>query len=245
MKTPLFQIQIKSIYKNGAQNIFLPTRLAHCTPDTYNAISAISAELLKIGGELVLSDLFRCYDMQYQAHLDYETGKKKAYSPPPGGSLHESGRSMDIDLSKIKISLKDFWVIAEKFGFYPIIKTPSTKLSEAWHFDCRGSHHVVYEYYQNGKASNMSAYTAMAISAILAIGIHVDKFAGRNNEAFIQSGLIRLGFEIGNIDGFIGAKTNSALLKIGNKAITIEETVAFLESKLQERYPNEYSVKDL
>ncbi len=242
MKAPLLHIQIKSIYKNGNQNVLLPSRLAQCTPDTHNAIFALSDELQKVGGELVLSDLFRSYDMQYQANLDYKTGKKKAYSPPPGGSLHEAGRSMDIDLSKIKISLKDFWVIAEKYGFYPIIKTPSTKLSEAWHFDCRGSHHVVYDYYRNGKASNMNAYTAMAVSAILAIGIHVDKFAGRNNEAFIQSGLIRLGFEIGNIDGFIGAKTNSALLKIGNEAITIEETAAFLEGKLQEKYPNEYTI---
>jgi hypothetical protein len=214
MKTPLMPIQIKSIYKNGDQNIMLPARMAKCTPDTYNAIMSIKDELQKVGGELVLSDLFRSYDMQYQAHLDYKTGKKKAFSPPPGVSMHESGRSMDIDLSKIKISLKEFWVIAEKYGFYPVIKTPNSKLSEAWHFDCRGTHGLVYDYYKNGKGNNMPPYTAMAVSAILAIGVPVDRFAGRNDEAFIQSSLIRLGFDIGNIDGFIGPKTKDALRKL-------------------------------
>jgi hypothetical protein len=242
MNTPLFPIQIKSIYKNGDQNIMLPSRLAKCTPDAYSAIMSIKDELQKVGGELILSDLFRSYDMQYQAHLDYETGKKKAYSPPPGGSLHESGRSMDIDLSKIKISLKDFWAIAEKYGFYPIIKTPSTKLSEAWHFDCRGSHGFVYDYYKKGKGSNMPAYTAMAASAIMAIGVQVDKFAGRNDEAFIQSGLIRLGFDIGNIDGYIGTKTKEALSKLGIAISSVEVTKGLIEEKLHSEFPHEYGL---
>ena len=241
MKTPLLNIQIKSIYKNGTQNVLLPSRLAHCTPDTYNAIFAIADELQKIGGELVLSDLFRSYDMQYQAHLDYETGKKKAFSPPPGGSLHESGRSMDIDLSKIKVSLKEFWNIAAKYGFFPIISTPSTKLSEAWHFDCRGSHQLVYDYYKSGKANNMPAYTAMAVSAIMAIGVNVDKFSSHNNEAFIQSALIRLGFEIGNIDGVIGAKTNSALQQLGIKSTKVEELTLIIEAKLKTQFPKEFA----
>lgn len=240
MKTPLQNIQIKSIYKNGTQNILLPSRMAHCTPDTYSGIFAIADELQKIGGELVLSDLFRSYDMQYQAHLDYETGKKKAYSPPPGGSLHESGRSMDIDLSKIKISLKDFWDIAAKHGFYPIISTPSTKLSEAWHFDCRGSHQLVYNYYKSGKANNMSAYTAMATSAIMAIGVKIDKFIEHNNEAFIQSGLIRLGFDVGNIDGDVGNKTKTALAQAGYENYLVDDCVEFIESLLLKKFPSEY-----
>jgi len=37
----------------------------------------------------MLSDLLRSYDMQLQAHLDYTSGKKSAFSPAPGGSMHE------------------------------------------------------------------------------------------------------------------------------------------------------------
>lgn len=220
----------------------LPARLAKCTPDFNIAIRKISEDLAKKGGELVLSDLFRSYDMQYQAYLDYKTGKKKAYSPPPGGSMHEAGRAMDIDLSKIKVTLKDFWNIATKYGCCPIINKPDTKLSEAWHFDCRGSHAVVYEYYKSGKGNNMAPYTAMAVSAILATGIQVDRFAGKSKEAFIQSGLIRLGYDIGNIDGNIGKRTNAALKSIGISAGSIDETMKLVEDKLQVKFPSEFTI---
>ena len=240
MKTPLVNIQILSIYKLGDKQVMLPNRMAKCTPDMYRAVMAISAELMSLGGSLELSDMFRSYDMQFQAHADYISGKKKAYSPPPGGSLHEAGRSMDIDLSKIKITLAKFWEIAAKYGVFPIISEPNASTSEAWHFDCRGSHGIVYNYYKNGKASNMPAYTAMAVSAILSAGIQVDEFAGNNDEAFIQSGLIRLGYDIGPIDGDIGKKTNAALLAAGVTATAIAEKISAIESLLDNEFPEEY-----
>ena len=242
MKTPLISIQIKSCYTNKAEEpLMLPTKMAQATPDTVRAITALATELKNKGGELVLSDLFRSYDMQYQANLDYRSGKKKDYSPPPGGSMHEAGRAMDIDLSKIKISLADFWVIASQYGFAPIINTPDTHLKEAWHFDHRGSHALVYNYYKTGKGTNMPPYTAMAVSGILSLGLQVDKFAGKTKEAFIQSALIRLGYELGDIDGNIGAKTNAALQKAGIKATSKDEIVLLLEDKLQAQFPAEYS----
>jgi hypothetical protein len=42
----------------------LPTRMAKCTPDTHIAIFNIAKALAKKGGRLILSDLFRSYDMQ-------------------------------------------------------------------------------------------------------------------------------------------------------------------------------------
>ena len=57
------------------------------------------------------SDLFRSYEMQKQANLDFLQGRKKAFSPPPGGSLHEAGRAMDIDLSTIGMGLAKFWAL--------------------------------------------------------------------------------------------------------------------------------------
>ncbi|HAM99050.1 MAG TPA: hypothetical protein DCQ26_10620 [Marinilabiliales bacterium] len=242
MKTPLIPITFPSIYKSKEGNpISLPKRMAQCTPDMYRALQVLSAHVKAHGGELVLSDLFRSYDMQFQANLDYVSGKKKAYSPPPGGSLHEAGRAMDIDLKKLKIKLNDFWILAAKQGVVPIINSPDTKLNEAWHFECRGSHTLVYNYYQNGKGTNMKPYQAMGISAILAAGIQVDRFTGKNSEAVIQCGLIRLGYHIGNIDGQIGAKTNTALKKAGIEPQNLEQMVKEVEDLLQVKFPNEYT----
>ncbi len=177
MKSPLIPINITSIYKNSVGDALpLPKRMAQCTPDMYAAIFNIAKDVAKKGGKLILSDLFRSYDMQAQAHADYVSKKKKAFSPPPGGSFHEAGRAMDIDLSSIKISLADFWVIAAKYGVVPIIKLPKSGVSESWHFDCRGSHQLVFAYYTAKKGTNFNPYTASAASAILSVGVQVDAF---------------------------------------------------------------------
>ena len=105
MSTPLIKIQIPSIYMSGTKRLNLPERMAKCTPDSKKAILAIKADLLKEGGDLILSDLFRSYDMQLQSHKDYVMKKKKAFSPPPGGSMHEGGRAFDMDLVAMKVTL--------------------------------------------------------------------------------------------------------------------------------------------
>ena len=131
MFTPLIPIDIDSIY--GGKS--LPKRMAFCTPDMYAAIFATKADLKATNNDLVLSDLFRSYDMQFQAHLDFTSGKKIAFSPPPGGSMHEAGRAFDLDLGKIKkLTLPNFWPLAATHGLSPIINAPNSKLSEAWHF---------------------------------------------------------------------------------------------------------------
>src|SRR5262245_28593032 len=136
MFAPLETIKIKSIY-NGKD---LPARLARCSSDMLEAVRNVQKNVEAAGGELVLSDMYRSYDMQLQAHLDYVNGKKTAYSPPPGGSMHEAGRAFDLELKALKIKLADFWTIARRHGLSPIIDTPSAGADEAWHFDCRGSH---------------------------------------------------------------------------------------------------------
>jgi hypothetical protein len=220
MKTPLVPVQILSIYKSAAgQRLPLPARMAQCTPDMQAAILKVRQEVEALGGQLFLSDLFRSYDMQLQAHLDYTSGKKSAFSPAPGGSLHEAGRSLDLDLGSLKIPLAKFWEIAAVHGLSPIIKEPDTRLKEAWHFDCRGSHHKVYEYYVAGKGSNLKPYAALAASAIL---------------------LIRLGQEIGNMDGQLGLKTKTALAKVGVQEGTLDATLEALEHLAQTAFPNEY-----
>jgi hypothetical protein len=241
MKTPLVPVQILSIYKSAAgQRLPLPARMAQCTPDMQAAILKVRQEVEALGGQLFLSDLFRSYDMQLQAHLDYTSGKKSAFSPAPGGSLHEAGRSLDLDLGSLKIPLAKFWEIAAVHGLSPIIKEPDTRLKEAWHFDCRGSHHKVYEYYVAGKGSNLKPYAALAASAILGAGLKHDEFVGKEKEASIQSLLIRLGQEIGNMDGQLGLKTKTALAKVGVQEGTLDATLEALEHLAQTAFPNEY-----
>lgn len=243
MKTPLEAIEILSIYKVNGKRVLLPKRMASCTPDTRVALSKIGDDVAAAGGKLILSDLFRSYEMQLQSHLDFVTKKKKAFSPPPGGSLHEAGRAMDLDLDALNMPLKDFWPIAARHGFSPIISAPDSTKSEAWHFDCRGSHNLVYEYYSKGKGNNMKPYEAMATSGIMAIGVKVDRFGANQDAAAIQAGLIRLGDELGNIDGSIGNKTRGALERAG---IPFGEPVGVLsaiEDLLRQKFPEEYAAE--
>lgn len=242
MKTPIPSINIESIYFKNEKRLPLPKRMAQCTPDTQQALIAIGKEVEKKGGHLYLSDLFRSYDMQLQSHLDFVNKKKKAFSPPPGGSMHEAGRAFDLDLDNLKIKLADFWKIAEKFGVFPIIDKPTAGVSESWHFDCRGSHQKVYEYYKAGKGSNMKPYTAMSASGILSIGVKVDAFGKKQSDAAVQAGLVRLGFELGNIDGDIGQKTHTALSKAKITWTNADEVLLNVENKLKEKFPKEYEV---
>lgn len=241
MKTPLVDLPILSIYKVSEQRVLLPKRMARCTPDAKRAILAIRADVEAAGGRLYLSDLFRSHDMQLQAHLDWKSGKKKAYSPPPGGSLHEAGRALDLDLGSLKVKLDVFWKIAARHGVVPIIPDPNPRASEAWHFERRGSHQLVYDYYQAGKGTNFtSPYRALGASAILAIGEPLDFFSGKEDAAYVQSALIRLGQEVGNIDGAIGPKSRRGLANLGVPDGPLPAVIEALDGLLQAQFPEEF-----
>lgn len=247
MTTPLLNIEIASIYFTKTPpktRINLPPPLNQCTPDMREAIKGVEAELETKGVRLFLSDLFRSHDMQLQSHI--ENQKKNIVSPLPGGSMHEAGRAFDLDLDTLlannKITLKEFWVVAKSHGLFPIISEPKPGVSEAWHFDCRGSHNKVRQYYLDGKGNNMNKYTAMAVSAILAIGVHVDRFGNSQKAAAIQCALIRLGHELGNIDGSIGNKTKGALEAAGVQFADENTMLKELETQLQRDFPGEFEV---
>jgi hypothetical protein len=242
MFTPLVPIVIDSIYNNGTP---LPKRMALCTPDMYAAIFATKADLKAVNNDLILSDLFRSYDMQFQANLDFVTGKKRAFSPPPGGSLHEAGRAFDLDLDRIKkLTLPKFWPLAKTHGLTPIVNAPNPRLSEAWHFECHGSHDLVHQYYTDKKGDNFkSAYTAMAASAIVSVGQKVDALGDDVHPAYIQSGLIRLGQDVGDLDGSIGPKTRTGLENLGiDPALGLDALADAVGHLLQAKFPEEFFV---
>ncbi len=240
MKTPLTRVEILSIYKVHGERVLLPERMALAPPDVREAIRGLAGDLRKAGGRLILSDLFRSHDMQLQAHLDWKSGKKKAYSPPPGGSMHEAGRAFDLSLRDLRIPLAEFWEMAERRGVFPIIGAPDRRKSEAWHFDCPGSHRRVADYYQAGRGDNMPPYKAMAVSAILAIGVRVDAFGDNQDAARLQASLIRLGYELGNIDGRIGRRTREAMEQAEIDTREPALAVARAEDLLQQRFAGEY-----
>lgn len=241
MPVPLQRVTVPSIYKVNGERVPLPTRLAWASPDMARAIDAVAAALRAKSGRLVLSDLFRSYDMQLQAHLDYVQKRKTAYSPPPGGSLHEAGRALDLDLGSLKMTLAAFWPIARSCGLTPIIAKPDGGADEAWHFECRGSHALVYDYYKAGNGVNFDKpYKAMAASAILGSAIRVDVFGENQSAAYVQSGLIRLGHRLGNMDGLIGGKTREALSAAGITATALPKMVEQVEQRLQAKFPTEF-----
>ena len=246
MPSPLVKPLITSTYPADGPRVQMPERMAKVTPDLKRALYGIRDELQAQGGKLELSDLFRTYDMQFQAHLDYASGKKAAFSPPPGSSMHESGRAFDVDLSRIKVSLAAFWEIAKRWGVVPIIDEPKTSISECWHFECRGSHQLVRDHYQAGKGTNFKPAAALAVSAILGSGVPHDRFKGKQDAAYLQSGLIRLGHDIGNIDGDIGPRTLGVLSSLGivsasaSASASRAEQVAGLDALLQKKFPEEF-----
>src|SRR5262245_4435318 len=246
MTAPSSEISILSVYKySSGQRLPLPKRMAQCTPDMEAAMGAIAAELEQKHGKLFLSDLFRSFDMQLQSHMDFVNGKKKAFSPPPGGSLHEAGRALDLDLESLApVKLAEFWDLARPHGLLPIIEKPTPGVSESWHFDCRGSHNIVYEYYRAGNGTNFKPYAAMAASAILAIGVQVEKFGPNQSAALIQSALIRLDQVIGNIDGSIGKKTRSAIEAVGVPFGEPQAMLVALEGLLRQKFSREYEIED-
>jgi len=241
MKTPLVPISWPSIYFSGSVRANLPKRMAKCTPDMKAAIEKAGPALAGKGGALILSDLFRSYEMQKEANNDFVTGKKRAFSPPPGGSFHEAGRAFDLELAALKITLKEFWALAKPFGLVPIIDAPTPGKSEAWHFECRGSHQLVYDYYQAKKGNNFETpYKAAAASAILSVDVKVDKFGANQDAAYVQSGLIRLGADIGNLDGQIGRRTRDALAALGVTGTTLAEQAAGVDEALKAKFPAEF-----
>jgi hypothetical protein len=241
MSSKLFTVTIGSSYKVDGHPVLLPKRMAFATADMKAAIAGLQASLKAAGGELILSDLFRSYDMQLQAHLDFVNKRKTAFSPPPGGSFHEAGRAFDLDLSRAKIKLAKLWELAAAQGLVPIIKKPDASLDEAWHFECRGSHQIVYDYYKAGNGANFdSPYKAAAASAILAIGVRVDRFGDDQTMALIQAGLVRLGAQIGNIDGQIGPKTRKALENLGVDGSDEAQALSAVNMALQAKFPKEF-----
>lgn len=224
----LVPIIIESVYPTKSnKKIDLPERLAKCTPDTARALYAIKDEVEAAGGILRLSDLFRSYEQQDEAHK-----RQPRLSPAPGGSNHEAGRAFDIDLSVLGIPLHVFWSIGAAHGVTPIISTPNSRLKEAWHFECLGSH----------RRLRILGSKYPALSGILDLGLRVDKFPGsRRDIAWMQCALHRLGKNPGAIDGRWGPKSRTAAERALHESLTPYAIPTYeVDLLLKATFPEEY-----
>ncbi len=197
-----------SVFKEGAK----------CAPDMRDALLSLRVAVESEGGDLQITDLFRPWATQEKLRADYLVSiqdpliKDKAFAAPPGGSFHQAGRAIDINVKGLNFKnvakdmwLDKFWELCKPLGFYPIIRIPDEGMSECWHFDFPGT---AWE-----AAYKKLNYTEVAKCAILDAGCWDDPT--RVQAMFVQAQLIRLGFyEIGKVDGIIGSKTKAILAKM-------------------------------
>lgn len=175
---PLVDIKVASIYGGP-----LPARLAKLSSDAYVALATVVEEFTNLHACFRLSDAYRSTIEQTKAHDDWKTGKKKAYSPPAGGSMHEAGRAIDIDLASLisNLSVPNGYALLDentvrdvlvKHGWTPIadIGDPhKVDVKESWHYEYRGSFQEVYDKVYAQTKIHSAAYKAMAVAAIAAI----------------------------------------------------------------------------
>lgn len=241
---PLVPLHIASIYTRNGAPAPLPARMAWCAPDLRDALLALDAEVARRGGALRLSDLFRSAEMQDRAHADWKSGRKRAFSPPAGQSLHEAGRAFDLDLAALRMPLSEFWRLAAPHGVVPIIETPCATSLEAWHFERPGSHARVRDYCAapGNAVRGAPARRVMVESALLALGLRVPRLGGCQREGLVQTALIRLGASPGPVDGIVGRRTRAALEMFGLEWADPADTVRMLEHLLRARFPEEHAV---
>jgi D-alanyl-D-alanine dipeptidase len=172
----LVTVQIASIYNNAP----LPASMAQLTEDAAVALKMVAADFKARGCVFRLSDCYRSSAMQARAHDDWLHGRKKAYSPPAGSSMHEAGRAIDIDLGALiapsaaplgatVLDENEVRSILSHQGWTPISAVGSlhsVDVSESWHFECRGAFQKVYDDVLKKTGNRSSAYVAMTHAAI-------------------------------------------------------------------------------
>jgi D-alanyl-D-alanine dipeptidase len=95
-----------SVYQNlHQQKIPFPATEAYLHKEAIQALCEANVQILDAGGRLFLSSVWRRPEDQFKSWLDWKLGRKVTYSPPPGESMHECGRAIDIDTrpSQLKI----------------------------------------------------------------------------------------------------------------------------------------------
>ena len=202
------------------------------TPDTFEATKLLEQQIKAVGGIFVLNTCFRSWAKQQSlVDLHKKDSVKNAFAAPPGGSYHQAGRSLDVNIKTLNFPgvvkekwLEKLWAIALPLGFRPIINSPDMNESEAWHFDFLGPWKAVRD-----KVGNVEA----AKCAILDVGNwNPNETPQKIRNMFIQAQLLRLGhYEIGKVDGSIGPKSLKAIKDLGIVESDLDKVAQWLIKK--------------
>ena len=198
-----------------------------------HALVACQELVAQEGGQLSVTEAGRKFSVSARARAKYLKGEKHAYVAPAGGSMHNAGAAVDWWVYKLHFKgiprdkwLEHLWDIVIPQGFTPIIKVPSLKQSECWHFDWRGPWQSTYDWFKQHKPS--VAYDRMARCAILDAGAWDFEFDTERSQewmkvAYLQAQLHRIGYhEVGDVDGIMGRKTRSTLEAAAVNSLGVE-----------------------
>jgi len=235
IKNVVVDSKILSSYPVGApRHKLVPLanlKAGQCVPlDVAEALLQLHEAVMAAGGDFRVTELYRDIATQRAAHEKYinwmgagKPPKGSAKFDPktmkadvvaePGYSFHNAGRAIDVDISSLRLpvakdrQLDRFWELAKACGFRPIIKEAREGASESWHFDFMGPWASTYE---------RLGYSAAAMAACLDAGHGGYR---RDEERALQAQLHRAGYDVGKIDGILGAKTQAALKASGHSII--------------------------
>lgn len=209
-------VRVPGIY--GTKGDPLPRRMARLVRPAALALQKVYDDVVSEGGHLFLSDMFRSAADQQKAHEDWKTGRKTAFSPPAGGSVHESGRAIDIDAFDTGIGHKRVRELLNRHGWVCIVETLTG--AECWHYEFRQQFEQVRE---------KQGYPAMARAMIEAIGNSVGttaSSAAAGDVRWLQESLnLLLGTTI-TVDGTFEETTRSAVREFQKQHGLQEDGVA-------------------
>lgn len=214
------------------------------TPDAAAALLALHHAVLAAGGDFRVTDAFRDYATQASARARYDrwvaagspnpgtstfnkVTMKADFVARPGRSNHNAGRAVDLDIGSLAFpglaadrQLDRLWEVARPLGWKPIIKAPTEGATESWHFDFLGEWAPVQA---------RVGYEGAAIAAA--------QDAGQGEEGSAvwrraQGGLQRAGYDVGDIDGSVGKRTEAGLAAAGWRGPLSDSqgVVAFVDS---------------
>jgi hypothetical protein len=191
-------VSVPGIY--GTKGNPLPKRMAKLVREAAVALNLVFQDVAQAGGHLYLSDMFRSAEEQQQAHNDYLSGRKSAFSPPSCGSVHEAGRAIDIDAFDTGIGHKRVREILNKHGWVNIVDTLTG--SECWHYEFRG------QKWQDFHDQNDYAAMARAMKTVL----NLEDAVKREEEVkVLQTTLNKLyGLNL-DVDGMLGPNTRDVV----------------------------------
>ena len=196
------KVRVPGIY--GKKGNPLPKRMAKLVQPAAVALQKVFEDVVKAGGHLYISDMFRSATQQQKAHEDWKSGRKTAYSPPSCNSVHEAARAIDIDAFDTGIGHQRVRQILNKHGWVNIVDTLTG--AECWHYEFREKKWESYK--------EQHGYSAMAHAMKEEIGNLASlRQAEAEKEAvrWLQDSLNKILKTRLNVDGITGEKTRDAV----------------------------------